>query len=133
MWEWVAGTNGEAAAASGLRMRPQDLAKIGQLVLNQGRWEGVQLVPVDWLKQSLKPRSRVDDGLEYGYQWWVCTMSASSQPCMAAFGNGGQRLYIIPSWHLVVVVTAGNYNAPDSWKLPLNLMTELVIPNLRDE
>ena len=131
--EWVIGTNGEAAAASGLRMRPQDLAKIGQLVLNEGRWDGMQLVPTDWLEESFKPRSQVDDDLEYGYQWWVGTMLAEGQPWIAASGNGGQLLYIIPSWQLIVVVTAGNYNAPKSWQLPLAVVTEVVIPNLQDE
>ncbi|MGI9498864.1 MAG: serine hydrolase domain-containing protein [Geminicoccaceae bacterium] len=131
--EWIAGTNGEAAAASGLRMRPRDLAKIGQLILNEGRWNGAQLVPADWLEQSFAPRSRVDEETEYGYQWWVGTMPANGQPWIAAFGNGGQRLFVIPGWQLAVVVTAGNYNAPDQWKLPLAVMTEVVIPALRDE
>ncbi len=131
--EWVAGTNGEAAAASGLRMRPQDLAKIGQLVLNEGRWDGAQLVPTDWLEESFRPSSRTDEKVKFGYQWWIGSMPTDGQPWMAAFGNGGQRLYIIPSWQLVVVVAAGNYNDRDQGKMPNAVMTDVVFPNLRDE
>lgn len=68
-----------------------------------------------------------------GHQWWIGTTKANGQPWIVAFGNGGQRLFIIPSWQLVVVVTASNYNAPDQWKLPLSVMTEIVVPALLDE
>jgi CubicO group peptidase (beta-lactamase class C family) len=127
--EWVLGTNGEPAAASGLRMRPRDLAKIGQLVLDHGRWGGRQVVPEDWLEESLKPRATVEDGLDYGYQWWL---GRSPEPWIAGFGNGGQRLSIIPGRDLVVVVMAGNYNAPDSWKLPTAVVNEVLVPALRE-
>ena len=62
--EWVSGTNGEPAAASGLRLRPRDLAKIGQLVPNQGSWEGRQIVPWSWLEASFENRVPAEDGLE---------------------------------------------------------------------
>jgi CubicO group peptidase (beta-lactamase class C family) len=131
--DWVLGTNGEPAAASGLRMRPRDLAKIGQLVLDRGRRGGRQVVPADWLEESLKPRIPVEDGLEYGYQWWLGRSPEDGQPWIAGFGNGGQRLSVIPGRDLVVVVMAGNYNAPDSWKLPTAIMSEILMPALRGE
>ena len=70
--EWILGWNGEPRAASGLRLRPRDLAKIGQLVLNQGNWEGRQIVPRSWLEASFKHRVPAEDarvgggGLEVG-------------------------------------------------------------------
>jgi CubicO group peptidase (beta-lactamase class C family) len=131
--EWIAGSDGEPVAASGLRMRPLDLAKIGQLVLDRGTWGNSQLVPSEWLDQSFTPRVRSDDNLEYGYHWWLGKLRANDQPWMGAFGNGGQRLFIIPSVQLVVVITAGNYNKPDQWKLPVAVMSKVVMPALRDK
>jgi CubicO group peptidase (beta-lactamase class C family) len=128
--EWILASNGEPAAASGLRMRPRDLAKIGQLVLDRGRWGGRQLVPADWLDVSFTRHATVEEGLDYGYQWWLGKMP-DGQPWIAGFGNGGQRLTIIPSLDLVVVVMAGNYNAPDAWKLPTAIMTDILLPALR--
>ena len=130
--EWIAGSDGEPIAASGLRMRPRDLAKIGQLVLDRGTWGDSQLVPSEWLDQSFTPRVQAGHDLEYGYHWWLGKLWANDQPWMGAFGNGGQRLFIVPSLELVVVITAGNYNKPDNWKLPVAVISKVVLPALRD-
>ena len=53
--EWSNGLQGEAAAASGLRLRPPELLRIGQMVLAGGVWQGRQIVPAAWLKQSTSP------------------------------------------------------------------------------
>ena len=129
--EWTAGTNGEAAA-SGLRMRPRDLARLGQLVLERGRWGERQLVPADWLDQSFAPHAHAEEGLDYGYQWWLGRLSGSGQPWIAGFGNGGQRVIVVPGLHLVVAITAGNYNQPDQSEIPLAVMRSFVIPALKD-
>lgn len=120
--EWIIGMNGrEEAAASGLRMRPRDLAKIGQLVLNRGRWGDQQLVPADWLDQSFTQHANFDDEVVvgYGYQWWLGRHVHGGKPWYGAFGNGGQRLFIAPSLDIVIAVTAGNYNQPDAWRVPV--------------
>ncbi len=131
--EWIADSGGEPIAASGLRMRPRDLAKIGQLVIDRGTWGDSQLVPAEWLVQSFAPRIRANQDIEYGYHWWLGKLKANGQPWIGAFGNGGQRLFIIPSVRLVVVITAGNYNKPDQWKLPVAVMGKVVMPALRDK
>ncbi|MEM7025717.1 MAG: serine hydrolase, partial [Pseudomonadota bacterium] len=131
--DWVLGTNGEPAAASGLRMRPRDLARIGQLVLARGCWNGQQLVPVTWLDAALEPKVASEDELAYGYQWWLWPRQprADGRRWMAAFGNGGQRLTIWPHLDLVMVVIAGNYNQPDAWKVPVTMIGEILIPALQ--
>ena len=111
-WEWQQDVRGRPLAFAGLRMRPADLAKIGQLVLQRGAWQGRQLVPAQWIDESLRPQADTGDGLQYGYQWWSGTVDAAGRRHRwhAAFGNGGQRLFIVPALELVVVITAGGYN-----------------------
>jgi CubicO group peptidase (beta-lactamase class C family) len=113
-WEWVADPYGHPLAFAGLRMRPRDLAKIGRLVLGHGTWEGRQIVPSDWVTASLVAHIATGDGLSYGYQWWMGTIDRDGRPIAwaAAFGNGGQRLFVVPDLDLAVVVTAGTYNDP---------------------
>jgi CubicO group peptidase (beta-lactamase class C family) len=129
--EWIEGADGEPAAASGLRLRPRDLTAIGQLVLDKGKLGGKTVVPKAWLKRSFAPHADTGEGLAYGYQWWLGKLHGSGKPWMAAFGNGGQRLMIVPSHDLLITVTAGNYNAPDAWRLPVAVITDIVFPALR--
>lgn len=107
--QWVGGIDGEVAAASGLRMCPRDFAKLGQLVLNRGRWGNKQVVPQSWLDDAITPRVRVDQETEYGYQWYIANGSGEDR-AIAARGNGGQYLTVIPSLNLVVAIMAGGYN-----------------------
>ncbi|WP_089939851.1 serine hydrolase domain-containing protein [Candidatus Entotheonella palauensis] len=123
--EWVRGDDGVEAAASGLRMRPADLAKLGQLALDKGAGVGQQLVPTDWLASSFQPHANVDDDLAYGYQWWI----ARRWNWVAAFGNGGQRMMILPRMNAVLVVTAGNYDQPDAWRVPVSVLVDVVLPS----
>ena len=111
-WEWTADLHGRPMSFTGLRMRPRDMAKIGRLVLDHGRWNGRQIVPSDWIAASLQPRiSTGFDGMQYGYQWWTGTVAWQGRtlPWAAAFGNGSQRIFVVPDLDLSVVVTAGAY------------------------
>ncbi|MGI9492053.1 MAG: serine hydrolase domain-containing protein [Geminicoccaceae bacterium] len=130
--EWVEGSNGEPAAASGLRLRPRDLAKIGQLVLNQGQWQEHEIVPRHWLEASVNNGVAAEDGLEYGYQWWLGRGRTDGRRWIAGFGNGGQRLVVIPDLDLVIVVLAGNYNQLDAWKVAVKLMADIVLPSVKE-
>lgn len=115
--EWVGDFHGRPMAYTGLRMRPRDLAKIGRLVLDHGRWRGRQLVPEAWITASLQPRLDTGfDGTRYGYFWWTGTTSWQGRTLawVAAFGNGGQRLFVVPDLDLTVVITAGAYGDPQA-------------------
>ena len=128
--EWIKRSDGEEIAASGMRMRPRDLAKIGQLLLNQGRWNGNQLVPSEWLAESFKGSVLAYRNTKYGYHWYLPRNHKWSNGQVGAAGNGGQRLAIFPDYQLVVVITAGNYNRPNAYKLPRKILREFVLPAL---
>lgn len=131
-FEWVRGADGAYAAASGLRLRPADLAKIGQLALDGGRWNGQQVVPADWLKQSFRSRASLDEA-DYGYQWWLSPQNGGGPRWIAGFGNGGQRLFLLPELDMLIVITAGNYNDWEKSRRLRVIISEIVVPGLRRE
>jgi len=130
-YQWVKGRDGAYIAASGLRLRPRALARIGQMVLDGGRWEGQQVVPEDWLARSFETQAVVDEQIDYGYQWWLGKPPPEGPRWVGAFGNGGQRLQIMPRGNMLMVVTAGNYNQPDAWKVPVGVLLDAVLPSIQ--
>jgi CubicO group peptidase (beta-lactamase class C family) len=139
-WEWKTyPKNGKIAAAAGLRLRPRDAAKIGQLVLDRGVWNGRQLVPAAWIAQSIAPRFQAIGyfgGLFfYGYQWWLGrTLSEGREiTWIAAMGLGGQRIFIVPDLDLVVMTASGLYNSPRQGHAEIDILSNFVIPSIRDK
>ena len=120
-FEWMAGEDGVASAASGLRLAPRALARIGQLVLDKG----MDVVPTAWVDAVVRPRVRVDGRYSYGYQWYVAA-EAGPFPWFAAMGNGGQRLFVVPDLEVVVAVSAGAYNSADQSVTPDAVFAEVV-------
>jgi CubicO group peptidase (beta-lactamase class C family) len=125
-FEWMAGADGVASAASGLRLAPRDLARIGELVLADGASDGRQIVPASWIHAMLQPRLQTDWGGQYGYQWYIETIAGHR--LVAGMGNGGQRLIALPELDLTVAVTAGNYDDPDQWRTPVTLLERVILP-----
>ena len=127
--------NNEPMAASGLRMRPRDLAKLGQLVLNHGEWDRQQVVPAAWIEASITPQIQGQQVYFYGYQWWLgrSLVAGRAVNWIAGVGLGGQRLFIVPTLDLVVVVTAGLYSSEmQSW-VPLQILNRHVLAAMRAE
>ena len=124
--DWYTGGDGEPIAASGIRMLPRDLVRIGQMMLRGGVWDGRTVVPAEWITRCTTPVVPVDERREYGYQWWL----GRSERFWSAAGNGGQLLYVLPERDLVVVTTAGNYNMRDRWESPLRVLHEVVLPSI---
>jgi len=129
-------SDGEPIAASGLRMTPRDLARIGQLVLDHGMAGGRQVVASEWLAECFAPRVSVNELQRYGYQWYLGDMeflaggAVRLEHWVGCAGNGGQRLYVLPDLDLVIVVTAGNYSATEQWLPPIRVVREAVLSSL---
>lgn len=136
--EWEHGADGEALAASGLRMTLRDLARIGAATLDGGRWNGRQVIPAEWLRASFTPAVSMPDGRRYGYQWYLGAVPMDDgaggvrwEETVNAIGNGGQRLFLLPRLDLMVAVTAGNYDAADQWRPPMVVLRDVLLPALR--
>lgn len=101
---WVADPQGVNTAGWGLFLTAAEMAKIGQLYLNRGAWNGKQLMSAEWIDESTREHSRWDElGLKYGYLWWVID---EKEHCYAAMGDGGNVIYINSSKNLVVAIAS---------------------------
>ncbi len=112
-----------------LYLRPRDMARIGQLVLQGGSWNGARVVSASWLERATREHIRLDGGRPYGYLWWLAglQLGARKHKVIFASGNGGQLIYVVPYLELVVVFTGGNYNSPKAG-LPFELLGKYVVP-----
>jgi CubicO group peptidase (beta-lactamase class C family) len=108
--EWMR-VKGDADAGGGLRLRPRDMAKIGQLILAGGRWNDRQVVSRDWIETSTAPKIEATGGLFYGYLWWLgrSLLNGREIRWIMAAGRGLQTIRVVPELDLVVVITAGYY------------------------
>jgi CubicO group peptidase (beta-lactamase class C family) len=108
--EWIR-VKGDSDAGGGLRLRPRDMARIGQLVLAGGRWNDRQVVSKAWIDASMTPRLDATSLYFYGYLWWLgrSLFNGREVHWAGALGRGGQSIRIVPELDLVVVVTAGYY------------------------
>ena len=132
-FDWMRGHDGVASAASGLRLAPRDLVKIGQLVLADGSWDGGEIVPKTWLDAALQRRATIEDGFDYGYHWYVSDLTPRpdvSHPWVGALGNGGQRLDVVPDLDLVVALTAGAYDAEDTFASTMAVLEDVILAQL---
>jgi CubicO group peptidase (beta-lactamase class C family) len=127
--EWHRWDNGTAIAASGLRMRPRDLARIGQLVLSRGTWNGTQIVPASWVDAATAPQINGAGLYFYGYHFWLgrSLVHGREVDWASAVGLGGQHVFIVPTLDLVVVVTAGLYHSFNQSWVPIAVMNRLVL------
>jgi CubicO group peptidase (beta-lactamase class C family) len=128
--EWLRHRDGLPIAASGLRLRPRDMAKIGYVHANNGRWDNRQVLPEWWIREWTKERLPLDSTTAYGYQWWIDYegRGADRYPVMIARGNGGQRIFIIPRTGLVAVITAGNYNSAAGSRVSEQVFWRYIFP-----
>lgn len=137
--EWIKDWEGYNNGHGDLHLAVRDLAKFGQLYLNDGRFNGKQVIDEDWVKASFKSYSedawsnrvgRNFKDIEYGYLWW--SVKAGKYRYNLAWGHGGQQIAIVKDLNLVIVVTAdpqiGDHSG-NSWKREranLNLVADFI-------
>ncbi|MCE7073019.1 beta-lactamase family protein [Dyadobacter sp. CY327] len=122
---WTA-MNGQIHTGGGLFMKPRDILKLGQLVLDEGKWNEKQIVSASWIKESTAfnlPVNKANKEWGYGYQWWRGVLRADNKvfKTIYAAGYGGQVLCIIPDLDLVILTlhhnaTEGNGRRSILWK-----------------
>lgn len=134
---WVTNAEGHTHAGGGLALTARDTAKFGLLYLMNGRWGGEQVVPEDWVRESL--RMHVDMTVKgqppsgYGYLWWVLApdwRGNGNQHVFAARGRLGQWIFIVPEHDMVVVMLGDAKTSPEMRK-PMEVFYDRILTAVR--
>jgi len=147
-YRWTTDPEGNGMTAGSFYIKPSDMLKIGQLVLNNGLWNGRQLISKEWIKQSTQGIIPIPEGHSfvrisrsqiaypcqsyYGYSWYNEKIKTSTWQYDTVFasGNGGQYIFIIKELNLTVIFTQGNFG---SWKAKqaFDILARYIIPACR--
>jgi CubicO group peptidase (beta-lactamase class C family) len=136
--------NGVLPCDAGLQLYPRDMVKIGLLVLNNGNWNGEQIIPEEWIIASTKPNVAESEFFDYGYQWWYRSKrnkswwndpvqgSKSEHDMFLALGAGGQYIMVIRDLNMVIVTTASDYSRDGMDHIKVPMVIEEIVPMFED-
>ena len=147
-YKWYVSPEGRGYAAGSFNMRPLDMLKIAQLVLNNGNWKGQQIVSEKWINESTTCQTDVDmsfvryartqnakySSAQYGFLWYreLLQYGDIKTEVLFASGNGGQYMMVLKDYDAAIVFTGSNYG---NWrgKLPFDILLNYLIPMLEHE
>jgi len=115
-FRWLKDQTGFCHAGGGLFLKPRDVLKIGELVLNNGRRNNNQIISENWIQKATSSYLATSfDTSTYGYFWWIREMKINegkTTKMVSSEGAGGQKLYIFPDYKLIIAFTERNYSTP---------------------
>jgi CubicO group peptidase (beta-lactamase class C family) len=122
---WPADPNGYNNGWGNLMLHPRDAAKLGQLWLNGGEWNGRRIVSAEWVEAAVTSKATTtSEGQDYGYGWWITREGAVGRE-FSARGRGGQYIAVFPDFNAFAMITgSGTYGPSD--------VTDLLLPALVD-
>ena len=128
---WRRSPDGQATGGGGLKLRPRDVAKLGELYRADGVWNGRRVLSAAWVAESRRTTTHIrGDG--YGYLWWKRALARDGFAIESYFtsGNGGNFVFVFPSLDLVVAFTGSNYDSRASDQ-PFQILAERLLPIVR--
>ncbi len=128
-YTWHRHSDGTINTQGGLSLTPRDMAKIGYLLLNDGKWKGRQIISKEWIDESTK--DHIDIGsYDYGYQWYRGGIEANRREFEAfwAWGRGGQLIFVFPTLELVAVFTSNPYDNKAGLFRPFRMLKQYIVP-----
>jgi CubicO group peptidase (beta-lactamase class C family) len=104
---------------AGINARAVDFAKLGRLYLNNGNWNGTQVVPSEWVTLTTEDNGLIaDDKVHYGYYWWAYKCTPDTRD-FTAQGDHGQYIYVSPGKKLIVIRNGEEYGLnPNTMEWP---------------
>ena len=129
-YDWRTYRDGHSDTSGGLSLRPRDMAKVGQLMLAGGMWDGQRIVSEAWVRESTRVHARVSAFTQYGYQWWRerQPLGLHSEEAYFAAGFGGQMIIVLPGLDAVVVITNDTGDEAAGAAAVQVLMREYTVP-----
>ncbi|MEL6813133.1 MAG: serine hydrolase, partial [Bacteroidota bacterium] len=109
--------------------RSRDFLKLIQLYLNEGVWNGKQIISKEWIAKATSPKANAWEGMDYGYLMWL--RSYAGVQCYAMAGNGGQKVMGIPELNAVLVITTTNYGNRKAHGYTDELVEQYIIPAMK--
>jgi len=115
--------------AGGSEYKSRDFLKLIQLCLNNGQWEGKQIIPSAWIDKASSPKANAFGGMQYGYLFWLADFGDDKKvKTYAMAGNGGNKIIACPELGLTVVMTSTNYNNRSAHGYTNELMNKFIVP-----
>lgn len=115
--------------AGGSEYRSRDLLKLIQMCMNNGSWNGKEIIQPSWIKKATTPKVKATPNMDYGYLLWLKSFGNDNvykAYCMA--GNGGQKVLAIPELNTAVAITTTNYGNGNAHNYTDELMNEFIVP-----
>lgn len=134
-YSWLKYNDGSINTGGGLLLKSRDMAKIGQMMLNNGKHNGKQIVSEKWITESTKNHvfNKLNPlGSGYGYQWWLGEISINGQEIKTYFaqGRGGQCIFIVPRMKVTAIFTSQLLDNSGGFFRTQVMMTDYIIPAL---
>lgn len=114
-WQWASDAAGYTKGQGNLSLTIRDFATIGEMVRGEGLYRGRRIISAGWIRDALAPRVGISDSDPYaegyGYFWYSKVQQINGKPVPVSFasGNGGNKIYVIPSRRMVVAITSSAY------------------------
>ena len=135
-FDWFKDPNGYPSTGGtqgGISLRPRDMAKIGYLILNNGRWKDSQILPASWIEETTKIHTNYGTA-GYGYQLWSYSSKDTKGrkfEFFSAQGYGGQFIFVLPAQNMVVVSTAFNPDDQKKWFQSFDMLQKFILPSVK--
>jgi CubicO group peptidase (beta-lactamase class C family) len=127
--QWNVSAEGIGMGGGGTRYTARDLAKLGQLALDDGRWQGRQVISAAFIHSMFTPHAQAREDAEYGYFWWRFHFKTAGHEYVtwAMSGNGGNYVFVVPELRLVTVLTSHAYNQRYAHPQSQKIFTDYVL------
>ncbi|TKH43029.1 serine hydrolase [Paenibacillus terrae] len=133
-YHWETDPHGTHTGGFGLHLKPMDMLQFGLLYLNEGSREGRQFIQAETIRQStraLLPTAKPQKAF-YGWHWWASSFSDETEKSTEtdyyyALGFGGQYIVVVPSYDMVVIVTADKFKKK---RTPVDIFRQFIVPML---
>ncbi|MDJ0908930.1 MAG: serine hydrolase [Woeseiaceae bacterium] len=133
--KWNYASSGQAHLGGGLELTTRDWARLGVLYVNRGRFRYTQVVSEEWVAASLNDYVRIDDSTNYGYLWWRprYQVGESTYTANMMSGSGGNKVYALPEFGVVVVITKNDFRDRNAHATAEQLFRDHVVARLEGE